>query len=164
MKIDTLHALLIHELQDLYSAEMQIEKALPKMVKAVSNLKLREALQTHLEETRQQIKRLKEVSEILEAPLNGKTCKGMKGLLEEGEEALKEIKDPEVRDAAIIGAAQKVEHYEIAGYGTVITYAKLMKHVEVVQVLKETMGEEEAVDKKLTRIAEGGVNQEANTS
>jgi ferritin-like metal-binding protein YciE len=162
MKLQTLHDLFILELQDLYDAENQILEALPKMAEAASDEKLRKGFQEHVKQTEDQIARLKEIANQLEFDLQGKKCKGMEGLIKEGEELLKEKVDQAVLDAALIGAAQKVEHYEIAGYGTAITYAKLMNHTEAEKLLKETMNEEETTDEKLTKLAEGGINEEAN--
>lgn len=158
MKIQTLHDLFVHSIQDLYSAENQIVTALPKMIKAVSNDKLKAGFEEHLQQTDKQIARLEEIKADLGVPLDGKFCKGMEGLLAEGEEILKEDMKDAVRDAALIEAAQKVEHYEIAGYGTVVTYAKLLGHDNAEKLLKETLNEEEMTDKKLSDIAENEVN------
>lgn len=153
MKIDSVDKLFINELKDLYSAEKQITRALPKMAKAATSEELRDAFQTHLEETRGQIERLERVFEMIGKPASGKTCKAMKGLLEEGEETMKETLEGELRDAAMIGAAQRVEHYEIAAYGTVRTLADLMGQKEISKLLQETLDEEGSTDKKLTKIA-----------
>jgi ferritin-like metal-binding protein YciE len=162
MKLNTLHDLFIHEIQDLYSAETQITKALPKMIEGATSPKLQKAFEMHLEETEKQIERLEKLSEELDINPKGHTCKGMQGLLKEGEEILSLEGNTAVIDAALIGAAQRVEHYEIAGYGCAITYAKLMKHNNAVKLLKETIDEEEETDKKLSKIAETEVNKEAN--
>ncbi|HWL16576.1 MAG TPA: ferritin-like domain-containing protein [Opitutus sp.] len=152
-KSTTLQELLIEELQDLYSAETQLTKALPKMAKAASDEKLRTGFEEHLDQTHEHIARLDRAMEILEASPKGKTCKAMKGLIAESEEKIKEDASDAVRDAALIGAAQKVEHYEIAGYGTVRTYAELLGEDEVVELLQETLDEEAETDRKLTQLA-----------
>ncbi len=152
-KSTTLQELLIEELQDLYSAETQLTKALPKMAKAASDEKLRTGFEEHLDQTHEHIARLDRAMEILEASPKGKTCKAMKGLIAESEEKVKEDASDAVRDAALIGAAQKVEHYEIAGYGTVRTYAELLGEEEVVELLQETLDEEAETDRKLTQLA-----------
>ncbi len=161
MKLDSLKALYIEELRDLYNAENQITKALPKMAKAATSPELKQAFEMHLEETQGQIGRLEQIFEALGESPKGKTCKAMQGLVEEGEEILKAKADPMVRDAALIAAAQRVEHYEIAGYGTVRTYAKLLKEQKAAKLLQETLDEEGATDEKLTSLAEGGINIEA---
>lgn len=158
MPMTTLHDLLVHELKDLYSAEKQITKALPKMAKAVSSEELRQAFEEHLEQTKGQIERLEQMFELLEASARGKKCAGMEGLLEEGSELLEKNMDPEVRDAALIGAAQKVEHYEIAGYGTAACYANMLGLEDVARLLHETLEEEKETDQKLTTLAESKVN------
>lgn len=159
MKVDTAEKLFIDELKDLYSAEKQITRALPKMAKAASSAELKEAFQMHLEQTKGQIERLDRVFEILGKSAGGKTCQGMKGLLEEGSEMIEQT-EGDVRDAAMIAAAQKVEHYEIAGYGSVRTFAELMGQSEIAELLQETLNEEGATDKKLTQIAKK-VNRQA---
>ena len=159
MSVDTVEKLLVDELKDLYSAENQITKALPKMAKAASTGELKTAFETHLKETEGQIKRLDRVFEILGKTATGKSCKGMKGLLEEGAEVMEET-EGEVRDAAMISAAQKVEHYEMAGYGTVRTYAELLGKNEIAHLLQQTLEEEGETNKKLTQIA-GKVNKQA---
>ena len=148
MKMETLKELYVEELQDLYSAETQITKALPKMVKAATSQTLKDAFESHLEETREQIKRLDQIFENLGESSKGKTCEGMKGLLKEGDELMKEDIDPEVLDAGLISAAQRVEHYEMAGYGTVRTYAELLGEDEAVTLLEATLKEEKAADSK----------------
>jgi ferritin-like metal-binding protein YciE len=153
MKIDSLQTLLLDELKDLYSAEKQITKALPKMAKAATSDELRKAFETHLKETEGHIERLDRVFETLGKPSGGKTCQAMKGLLEEGEEIMKNAADGEVRDAAMISAAQRVEHYEMAGYGSVRTYAKQLGQKEIVDLLQKTLDEEGNTDHKLTQIA-----------
>jgi ferritin-like metal-binding protein YciE len=161
--MDTLRELFIHELQDLYSAEQQILKALPKMAAAANSPDLRDAFQSHLAQTKDQVKRLDSIFEELDESPKGKTCKGMEGLVEEGSEIVSEDAESAVKDAGLIVAAQKVEHYEIAGYGSVCVFAGLLGLPNIKQLLKQTMAEEEEADKKLTRIAEGIVNVEALT-
>lgn len=161
MKMKTLADLLAHELKDLYSAEKQLTKALPKMVKAATSESLQEAFSTHLEETEQQIVRLEEVMEMLEVPTRGPKCKAMEGLIEEGKHVLEEEMDDDVRDAALIAAAQRVEHYEIAGYGCARTFAEMLGHSEVAELLQQTLDEEKSADEKLTQIAMDHINEEA---
>jgi ferritin-like metal-binding protein YciE len=149
-------------LKDLYSAENQILKALPKMAKAASSPDLQQAFENHLEQTREQVNRLDQVMELVGATGKAKKCKGMEGLLGEGQEVLDEKSEasPAALDAAMIAAAQRVEHYEIAAYGTVCTYAKILGNREALELLKETMNEEEETDKRLSQIA-ASVNLEA---
>ena len=155
MTIDSIDTLLTEELKDIYDAEKQITKALPKMVKAASSPELKQAFEEHLEITKKQISRLEEVFELLDEKAGSKTCAGMKGLLQEGEEVMKEDVDEEMlHDAAIIGAAQKVEHYEIAAYGTVRTFAQMLGNDQVVDLLEQTLEEEKEADRKLTEISE----------
>lgn len=160
MRVDSIEKLFINELKDLYSAEKQITRALPKMAKACTSEELRGAFEEHLEQTKGQIERLDRVFEILGKTAGGKTCQGMKGLIEEGQEMTEEAEEGEVRDAGMIGAAQRVEHYEIAAYGTVRTLAQMMGQKEIAQLLQETLDEEGQTDKKLTSIAQR-VNKEA---
>jgi len=164
MKLDSLKKLYIEELRDLYSAENQILKALPKMAKAASSEQLQAAFNLHLEETKGHVKRLETIFEKLDESPKGKTCKAMEGLVEEGSEMIKEKAEPEVRDAGLIAAAQRVEHYEIAGYGTVRTYAKMLDETAAARLLQETLDEEGATDKKLTDLAETLINREALTA
>ncbi|WP_446744899.1 ferritin-like domain-containing protein [Silvibacterium acidisoli] len=152
--------LLVDELKDLYSAENQITKALPKLVKAATSPELKKAFESHLEETKGQIERLEKIFEILEKSPKGKTCNGMKGVLEEGSEVMEDYENPQVRDAALITAAQRVEHYEMAGYGGVRTYAELLGQTEIARLLQETLEEEKAADEKLNSISRR-VNSEA---
>lgn len=152
-KTNTLQDLLIDELKDLYSAETQLTKALPKMAKAANDEGLRAGFEEHLDQTHEHIARLDRVMELLDASPKGKTCKAMKGLVAEGEEKIDEDASPAVKDAALICAAQKVEHYEIAGYGTVRTFAELLGEDEVVSLLQETLDEEAETDRKLTELA-----------
>ncbi len=154
MSVDTIEKLFIQELKDLYSAENQITKALPKMVKAASSGDLKKAFEAHLRETEGQIERLVEICNILGTAPKGKSCEGMKGVLEEGSSVLQETKEGDVRDAALIAAAQRVEHYEMAAYGTVRTYAELLGQEKIAKLLEETLEEEKAADQKLTSIAQ----------
>lgn len=164
MKLSSLHDLFIEELKDLYSAENQILKALPKMAKAASTDELREAFEMHLEETEEHVNRLEKIFDLLGAKARGKKCKAMEGLIEEGKELMNEDADPMVLDAALISAAQKVEHYEMAGYGCVRTWANILRHDEIAELLQETLDEEGAADKKLTELAEEHINDEAVTA
>lgn len=153
MSISTIDQLLLNELKDLYSAEKQIIKSLPKMAKASTSPDLRAAFEDHLKETLGQIKRLDRIFEILSKSPKGKVCHGMKGVLEEGAEVLEETAKGLVRDAALISSAQRVEHYEMAGYGCVREYAKILGHNEIATLLDETLSEEKAADKKLGMIS-----------
>ena len=161
MEMTTLQDLFKEELQDIYSAETQITTALPKMAKAATSPELRRAFEEHLRQTEQQIKRLEQIFQTLGEKPGGKTCKGMQGLLKEGEDLLKEDASPAVLDAGLISAAQRVEHYEIAAYGTVRTYAQEMGDKESARLLQETLNEEGETDKKLTRLAEQHINMKA---
>ena len=161
MELDTLRKLYIDELKDLYSAEKQLVKALPKMAKAATSPELKRAFQTHLEETKRQVDRLEQVFEGLEASPRGKKCVGMEGLIEEAQELIGEEPEPEVLDAGLISKAQHVEHYEIAGYGTVRSYALLLGENEQAALLQQTLDEEGRTDKLLTGLAEGAINLEA---
>ncbi len=151
--MDTLQELLIDEIQDIYSAETQLLKALPAMAKKALTESLQEAFSSHLEETKGQVERLKKVGELLETKLTGKTCKAMQGLIEEGKEVLEEEGQSAVIDAALIGAAQRVEHYEIAAYGTAKAMAEHLGLDDVAALLEETLDEESAADEKLTQIS-----------
>ena len=161
MKLDSLRDLLVEQLQDLYDAEQRLTKALPKMEKAASSPELKAAFRKHLAETEGQVERLEQVFEQLGEKAKKKTCKAIQGLIEEGEETIKEEAEPEVRDAALIAAAQRVEHYEMAGYGTVRSYAKLLKETASVKLLEKTLAEEKATDEALTKLAESVINVEA---
>ena len=152
MKLETLHDLYVDELKDLYSAEHQLLKAIPKMAKAASSPQLAKAFTAHLGETKGHVERLEKIFKMLEVNPKGKTCKAMEGLLEEGKELMEEKADPTVMDAALIAAAQRVEHYEMAGYGCVRTYARLLGYEEAADVLQTTLDEEGAADKKLTML------------
>jgi ferritin-like metal-binding protein YciE len=156
-----LEELLVDELKDLYNAENQIIKALPKMAKAASSPELRRAFERHLEETRNHVERLDQIGEELETKMTGKKCHGMEGLIEEGKEIMSEDLEENALDAGLIGAAQKVEHYEIAAYGTARAHAELLGHTKVVRLLQQTLNEEAATDKKLTQLAESIINVEA---
>jgi ferritin-like metal-binding protein YciE len=161
MEMDSLRKLYVDELKDLYSAEKQILQALPRMAKKASNEQLKKAFETHVEETRGQVERLDKIFELLGKSSRGKKCKGMEGLLEEGKEMMQEDMEPEVMDAALIASAQKVEHYEISGYGTVRTYAQLLGENQHVKLLQQTLDEEGKTDKLLTQLAESSINVEA---
>jgi ferritin-like metal-binding protein YciE len=161
MKLDSLQKLYIEELRDLYNAENQLVKALPKMAKHSSHQELKQAFEDHLEQTKEHVGRLDEIFKRLDERPTGKTCKGMKGLIEEGSEILEKDGDESVLDAALIGAAQRVEHYEIAGYGTVRTFASMLGENEAVELLQQTLDEEGEADKLLTELAESVVNVEA---
>jgi ferritin-like metal-binding protein YciE len=158
--VDTLDELLHEELKDLYDAETQLTKALPKLVKKASSPDLKEALQEHLDQTEQHIERLDQVFEQLGLPARRKKCEGMKHLLAEGDDMISDAEGA-ARDAVMIAAAQKVEHYEIASYGTVRTWANLLGKNEVAAILEETLEEEKEADQKLTQIAEAMVNEQA---
>jgi ferritin-like metal-binding protein YciE len=152
--------LLVDELRDLYSAEKQITKALPKLAKAAKSPELKEAFESHLQETIGQVDRLDKIFDILGKPHRAKLCHGMHGVLEEGSEVLEDVEKGDLRDAALIGAAQRVEHYEMAGYGCVIQYATLLGHKDAAKLLSETLAEEKAADEKLNKIAQQ-VNESA---
>ena len=156
-----LHELFLDELADVYSAEQQLTKALPKLAKAAQTDELREALEQHLEETEEHISRLEQVAESLDESLKKKTCKAMQGLIAEGDDIVKEQKDSSALDAGIIAACQKVEHYEIASYGTLCAWAEQMGHDEAVKLLRQTEEEEIAADEKVTEVAETVANQRA---
>ncbi|HYO15978.1 MAG TPA: ferritin-like domain-containing protein [Thermoanaerobaculia bacterium] len=161
MEIDSLRKLYVEELKDIYSAEKQLLQALPRMAKKTKNPELRKGFEMHVEQTRMQLERLDRIFEALGKSSRGKKCKGMEGLIEEGKEMMQEDMEPEVLDAALISAAQKVEHYEIASYGTVRTYANLLGEKDHVKLLQETLNEEGEMDKQLTRLAESQINVEA---
>ncbi len=163
MKLDSLKTLYIEELRDLYNAENQLLKALPKMARKASAPELKAAFQSHLGETETHVERLEEIFQKLGQKPTGKTCKAMKGLVEEGKEVIEEDGEPSVLDAALIGAAQRVEHYEMAGYGVVRTFASILGEEDAHDLLQETLEEEGAADKKLTGIAEQIVNPDAES-
>lgn len=150
MSIDSMEKLFVDELRDLYSAETQITKALPKMAKGATSNELTTAFEHHLKETEEQVKRLEQIFEMLGESPKGETCEGMKGLLEEGEKMLHETQKGPVRDEALISAAQRVEHYEMAGYGTARTFAERLGKEQIVQLLSKTLEEEKNADHKLT--------------
>jgi ferritin-like metal-binding protein YciE len=153
MSVETMQELLIDELKDLYSAEKQIVKALPKLAKAAFTPELQDVLLSHLEETKGQVSRLERIADLVGKKLTGKTCVGMKGVLEEGSEVLAETEEGTVRDAALIAASQRVEHYEMAGYGSARDFANTLGLSEVAALLEETLAEEKEADKKLTSIS-----------
>ena len=157
----SLRELYVEELKDLYSAENQILKALPKMMRAASDRELQRAFSQHEKQTQRQVKRLERIFKQLDESPRGKKCKGMEGLLEEGNDLIQERPEPEVLDAGLIAAAQKVEHYEIAGYGTVRTYAQQLGEQEQASLLQETLDEEGETDKRLSALAESSINIEA---
>ncbi len=156
-----LHELFLEELADIYNAEQQLIKALPKMAKNAESDELRQGFEQHLEETQEHASRLEQVFETLDASLKRKTCAAMKGLIEEADDLIKDQKNSSAIDAALIAAAQKVEHYEIASYGTLVAWAERMGHDEAAELLRETLEEEKATDDRLTSIAESVANQRA---
>jgi ferritin-like metal-binding protein YciE len=158
MKIETLRDLLIHELKDLYSAEKQLVKALPKVANAVNDTDLKGGIEKHLEETKGHVNRLEQIFEMLGTSTRGPKCKGMEGLIEESSTLIEDEPDAEVLDAGIICGSQKIEHYEIAGYGTARTFAELLGEEEVMELLQQTLDEEKATDGKLTELALSSVN------
>ncbi len=159
-KIESLHDMFVKELRDVYHAEKQITKALPKMAKNAESEALRTAFETHLEETRRQVERLEQIFEDLDERARAQRCAGMEGIIEESEELIGELEGP-VNDAALVASAQKVEHYEIAAYGTLETYARTLGLGSTADLLRETLDEEKATDKKLTQLAEAQLNQQA---
>jgi ferritin-like metal-binding protein YciE len=161
MKLNTLEDLLHHELKDLHSAETQLVKALPKMAKAATNPELQAAFEEHLDQTKTHVERLDQIAEQFGKKLTGHKCKAMEGLIGEGSELIAEDADDSVLDAALIGAAQRVEHYEISGYGTARALANRLGQHEIAELLGETLDEEKETDEKLTEIAESTVNAEA---
>jgi len=158
---NNLREALVDEIRDIYNAEKQIVKALPKMVKGATSDELREAFESHLEETHGQVGRLERVFELLDEKPRGKHCAGMAGILEEGSETLEEDAEDAVMDAMLIAGAQRVEHYEITAYGTAIAWAEALDLTDVAQLLQETLAEEKAADEKLSAIAESGINEAA---
>ncbi|MCC8538324.1 ferritin-like domain-containing protein [Xanthomonas codiaei] len=161
MAIKTVEELFIHELSDIYSAEKQLTKSLPRLARAATEPKLKDAFETHLEETQGQIERIDQVVELLGIKLKRIKCAAMEGLVEESREVIDEIEAGPVRDAALIGGAQKVEHYEIASYGTIAAMAKQLGYADALPLLLATLEEEKATDEKLTLLAEQGGNQKA---
>jgi ferritin-like metal-binding protein YciE len=161
MSLNSLQNLFVTELKDIYNAEKQLVTALPRIAKAAGSPRLAEAITKHLKETEGHVARLEEIFQSLGLPVRGKKCKGMEGLLEEGKEVMAEEAQASVRDAALISAAQKVEHYEIAAYGCLRSYAQILGHNDAAKLLEQTLKEEEAADEKLNELAEGGINQAA---
>jgi ferritin-like metal-binding protein YciE len=162
LKLDSLRDLLIEELRDLYNAENQLVEALPKLAETASSNELKSAFNHHLEETRQHVSRLEGIFQQLGEKSSGETCEAMKGLIKEGDSLLKAQGDPSVRDAGLIGAAQRVEHYEMAGYGTARSLARRLAENEIAETLQQTLNEEAQADKKLTTIAESQANVTAS--
>ena len=160
-EVETLHEALIDELKDLYNAEKQLTKALPKLAKNATNRELKSALTSHLRETQGQVRRLEQAMRLLDETPKGKLCDGMQGIIKEGNKMLEEVTDGPVMDAVIIAGAQRAEHYEIGSYGTCIAWARSMGHREVARLLTQTLNEEKAADKKLSRLAEAGINEAA---
>jgi ferritin-like metal-binding protein YciE len=158
MKLKTLKDLYIREIKDLYSAEKQIIRALPKMAKAATNEELAAGFREHLEQTKKHVERLEKILSDNGQTTRGSKCKGMEGLVAEGSEMIQEEADGEVRDAGLIASAQKIEHYEISGYGTVRTYAELLGDKEAAKVLQTTLNEEAETDSKLTSLATSSIN------
>ena len=163
MKLENLQNLFVEQLRDLYDGEKQITKSLPKLIEKANNPELKDALQEHLDVTNEQISRLDQIFQILGEKASGETCKGMKGILAEGDSVVGDAEDNSVRDASIIASAQRVEHYEIAGYGTVRTYAKLLGKNDIANLLEQTLQEEKEADQTLSEIAES-VNVEARAA
>jgi ferritin-like metal-binding protein YciE len=163
MKIESLEELFVEELKDLYNAEKQLVRALPKMAKAASSGELRQAFTEHLEQTKNQVTRLEQVFETMDEKAKSKTCKGMQGLIEEGQEAMEEDALEQLGDLALIVAAQKVEHYEIAGYGSLRTFANTLGNKEAEKLLQTTLNEEEEADKRLTTISESLLHEAASS-
>ncbi|MEX2535699.1 MAG: ferritin-like domain-containing protein [Trueperaceae bacterium] len=161
MKLNSLEDVFKDQLMDLHSAEQQLTSALPKMADKASAKELKDAFENHLETTREQLDRLSRIGDEMGMDLKGKTCEAMKGLIKEGEQIMQEGGSGDALDAALIAAAQKVEHYEIASYGSICTYAQELGHDKALKLLKETLDEEERTDKQLTKIAESGVNKRA---
>jgi len=159
--MDSLADLLQDELKDIYDAEKQLTKALPKLAKKATNEQLREALESHLQETEGHIERLEQIFEQMEMPARGKKCEGMQHLIAEGNEMIGDAEEDGTRDAVMIAAVQKTEHYEIATYGTIRTWANLLGKSDIASILEETLEEEKAADEKLTSIAESFVNEQA---
>jgi len=157
----TLHDAFIDELRDTYDAEKQLTKALPKLAKAARNAQLREAFETHLQETEEHVSRLEQVFLSLDEPARGKHCDGIAGIIEEGKSIIDGDFDEVTMDACLIAAGQRAEHYEMAAYGTLIAWAQSMHHTEAAKLLKKTLDEEKAADKTLSGLAEGGINEDA---
>ncbi|HZJ10514.1 MAG TPA: ferritin-like domain-containing protein [Trueperaceae bacterium] len=161
MQLTNLKDVLVHELKDLYSAEKQLIEALPRVAKAASSAKLKNAIEKHLEVTKKQLTRIEEAGKSIGATVTGHTCEGMKGLVKEADGLIKENEKSEALDAALISAAQRIEHYEIAAYGSAVEFAKELGHNDVASMLQKTLDEEGKADKELTAIAESSVNERA---
>ena len=161
MSLDSLEKLFVEEVRDIYNGEKQLLRALPRMAKAAESAELSQAFTKHLKETEGHVQRLEKILRDLGQAVRGKQCKGMEGLIEEGKEKLEEEGEGAVVDAALIASAQKVEHYEIAAYGCLRTYAQLLGYNQAGKLLEQTLAEEEAADKKLTQLGEGGINEAA---
>src|SRR4051794_32630892 len=159
--MDSLEDLLKDEIKDIYDAEKQLTKALPKLIKKATATDLKNALSAHLEETNEHIARLEQVFELMQMPARGKKCEGMQHLIAEGSEMIEECEEDGTRDAVIIAAAQKCEHYEICSYGTIRVWANLLNHTDVGSIFEDTLEEEKSADLKLTEVAESFVNEEA---
>ena len=157
----TLHDAFLDELRDVYDAEKQLTKALPKMAKAASSPKLRKAFEDHLKQTQGQIGRLERAFASLDEKVRGKHCDGIEGIIEEGQSVMEEDFDESTMDACLIAAGQRAEHYEMAAYGTLVAWAKAMDHTEAVDLLQQNLNEEKAADEKLSALAEGGINDQA---
>jgi ferritin-like metal-binding protein YciE len=160
-EMGTLHEAFVEELRDTYDAEKQLTKALPKMAKAANSPELKQAIEDHLEETRQQVQRLEQVFAAVEEKARGKHCEGIAGIIEEGQAVMQEDYDEATADAMLIAAAQRAEHYEMAAYGTLVAWARAMGHDDAAELLQETLDEEKAADEKLNELAEGGINEHA---
>ena len=161
MKLNSLEDLFIHELKDLYSAEKQLTEALPKMVEAANTPALQDAFNAHLKETETHLERVHQILQKLNVNPGNAKCDAMEGLIEEGEEIINMKADADVKDAALIGAAQRVEHYEMAGYGTARTFALRLGHIDAADLLQQTLDEEGEANMKLTSLAENGINEKA---
>jgi len=161
MKLESLKDLYLEQLRDLYSAETQIIQALPRMAEAATSADLRKGFNDHLRQTEEHVRRLEQIFQDLQESPKGQTCEGMKGLLKEGSEMMRMRGEPSVLDAGLIAAAQRVEHYEMAGYGTVRTYAEMLGKTQHVSLLERTLQEEEQTDERLTELAESHINLEA---
>ncbi len=164
LEFNSLNDLFVNQIEDLYDAENRLTKALPKMADAAQSNQLKQAFQQHLTETQGHVSRLETIFRELGVEPKRETCEAMKGLIAEGEEMIKAKGDPEVRDAALIAAGQRVEHYEMAGYGTARTFAQRLNMTQAANLLQQTLNEEAAADKKLTTIAESSVNRQAATA
>jgi ferritin-like metal-binding protein YciE len=164
MKLNTLHDLYLNELRNLYNSEQQIMKALPEMAQAASSPELRGALQKHVEESRTQARRLEQIFQKLGQPSKGQKCKGIEGIIEEGKDLRDEDAPPAVSDAALIACAQRVEHYEMAGYGTARSFARRLGFEDHARLLQETLNEESETDKMLTSLADSYINEEAKSA